>query len=86
MEKVKKWFKWLLHEMVLFLEYPVDYITEVGDDLKQKSGKDKIIKIAKLIVMVYVCALTVEFILFFIVIGALIGANMEFEDDLWFIP
>lgn len=85
MDKIKKWVKWVLHELVLFLEYPVDYIVEVGDDLKQSTGTDKIKKIAKLIVTIYLCALTVQFIMFFIVVGAVFGANIGYEDDLWFI-
>ena len=86
MDKFKKRVKWLLHELVLFLEYPVDYIVEVGDDLKQRTGTDKINTIAKLIVMVFLCVLTIHFILFFIVLGAVFGANIGYEDDLWFIP
>ena len=84
MDRFIKWFKRKMHGLVLFLEYPVEYIVDFGDDLKQKSGKEKIIKIVKFIATIYICTLTIQFIILFILLGAFIGNTYEYEDELWF--
>ena len=49
-EKAKKLLTYLTNEFMIFLEYPLDYIEEFGDDMKKLDTTDKVIKIGKLLI------------------------------------
>ena len=67
MGAIKEWFLGKMNEFILFLEYPVDYIVEFGDDLKERSTGGKIAKIAKIIISIYICIL-IFYVLFVVAV------------------
>lgn len=73
MSGVKEWFLRTINELILFLEYPVDYIVEFGDELKTCSTGGKIAKIAKTLVGVYLCLMVIYLLIFVVLLYAFLG-------------
>ena len=77
-----KWFKQKMHEFLLFLEYPIDYIVEFGDKLKQQTLGGKALTVLKLVVTVYLCyAISELLVIAFLGMVFLAGNAFEYEDD-----
>ena len=69
--KVKDWFFDTVNELILFLEYPLDYIIEFGDDLKKQDTTGKIVKIGKLLITIYLC---IQLVMLIVVVGVVLIA------------
>ena len=80
MEQVKKWFFEKMNEFILFLEYPLDYIEEFGDELKRLSSGERVLKIGKALISIYLCILLIEFILFAVLFFAFLGGPSSGEN------
>ena len=82
MEKIKRWFKRKMHEFLLFLEYPIEYIVEFGDKFKQQSLGQKALTILKLLVTIFLCVILSELVVFVILCGAVfVGNSFEYDDE-----
>lgn len=82
MEKIKRWFKRKMHEFLLFLEYPIEYIVEFGDKFKQQSLGQKALTILKLLVTIFLCFILSELVVFVILCGAVfVGNSFEYDDE-----
>lgn len=79
-EKVKDWFFDMMNELILFLEYPLDYIIEFGDDLKNQDTTGKVIKIGKLLVTVYLCIQLIMLVLFLVLLFVFLGGGSSAGD------
>ncbi|MBO5998543.1 MAG: hypothetical protein J6P87_02510 [Lachnospiraceae bacterium] len=75
MEKAAEWFFGKINELILFLEYPVDYIVEFGDDLKRLSTGGKIAKVAKMLVTMYICLMIIYILIFVVLLHAFLGGR-----------
>ena len=85
-DKAKKLFEKLTNEFMIFLEYPLDYIEEFGDDLKKLDTTDKIIKIGKLLISIFLLGqLVIGMIFAVIVILSLSGdgSSPSVAEDLY---
>ena len=85
-EKAKKLLEKLTNEFMIFLEYPLDYIEEFGDDLKKLDTTDKIIKIGKLLISIFLLGqLVIGMIFAVIVILSLSGdgSSPSVAEDLY---
>ena len=81
MGKIKRWFKRKMYEFLLFLEYPVEYIVEFGDKLKQQSLGQKALTILKLLVTIYLCFILSELVVLLILCAAVFaGDTLEYDD------
>ena len=67
-DKAKKLFEKLTNEFMIFLEYPLDYIEEFGDDLKTLDTTDKIIKIGKLLISIFLLGQLVIGMIFAVIV------------------
>ena len=82
MEKIKRWYKRKMHELLLFLEYPIEYIVEFGDKFKQQSLGQKALTILKLLVTIFLCFILSELVVFVILCGAVfVGNSFEYDDE-----
>ena len=82
MEKIKRWFKRKMHEFLLFLEYPIEYIVEFGDKFKQQSLGQKALTILKLLVTIYLCFILSELVVLVILcVAVFAGDSLEYTDD-----
>ena len=61
---MKDWFFRKINEFILFLEYPVDYIVDFGDELKQLSTSGKAVKVAKMLASMYICLMMIYLLIF----------------------
>ena len=75
MEKIEKWVFEKINEFILFLEYPLEYIEEVGDKLKTKNAAGKTFMIAKMAITAYVCVQLVLLGLFVIILFEVLGVK-----------
>ncbi len=80
-EKIKNWFFRKMNEFILFLEYPLDYILEFGDELKTLDTAGKVIKIGKLLISAYLCVQIIMFLLFVVLFFAFFGAGAPAGGD-----
>ena len=80
-EKIKNWFLKKMNEFILFLEYPMDYIVEFGDELKTLDTSGKVIKIGKLLISAYLCVQIVMFLLFAVIVIVLFGSGAPAGGD-----
>ncbi len=80
-EKIKNWFFRKMNEFILFLEYPLDYILEFGDELKTLDTTGKVIKIGKLLISAYLCVQIIMFLLFVVLFFAFFGTGAPVGDD-----
>lgn len=80
LEKVKDWFFDMVNELILFLEYPLDYIIEFGDDLKKQDATGKIIKIGKLLITIYLCIQLIMLVLFVVLLFVFLGGGSSAGD------
>ncbi len=70
-----------MHEFLLFLEYPVEYIVEFGDKLKQQSLGQKALTILKLLVTIYLCFILSELVVLLILCAAVFACDtLEYDD------
>ena len=75
MEKIEKWFFEKMNEFVLFLEYPLEYIEEVGDKLKTKSTAGKTAMIVKMAITAYICVQLVLLAIFVFLLFEILGVK-----------
>ena len=75
MGKAKDWFLGKINELILFLEYPVDYIVEFGDELKGLDTGGKIMRIAKKAFVMYICLMIIYLLVFFVLLYAFLGGG-----------
>ena len=67
-EKARTFLEYLANEFMLFLEYPLDYIEEFGDELKELDTTGKIIKIGKLLIAIFLLAQLVVGMVFAVIL------------------
>ena len=75
MDGMKEWFLKKINEFILFLEYPVDYIVEFGDELGKLSTGGKAVKVAKMLVSMYVCLMIIYLLIFVALLFAFLGGG-----------
>lgn|GEM_PF-4191161 len=73
--KALDWFMDKMNELIIFLEYPIDYIVEFGDDLKQLSMGKKVLKIGKTLLMIYLSILAVFLVIFLVLLNTFLGSG-----------
>lgn len=85
-DKAKKLLEKLTNEFMIFLEYPLDYIEEFGDDLKKLDTADKIIKIGKLLIGIFLLGQLVIGMIFAVIVLLSLsggGSSTSVGEDLY---
>ena len=85
-EKAKKLLTYLTNEFMIFLEYPLDYIEEFGDEMKKLDTTDKIIKIGKLLIGIFLLMQLVFGMIFAVILCLSLsdnGSGRSVAEDLY---
>ena len=75
MDGIKDWFFKKMNEFILFLEYPVEYIVEFGDELGKLSTGGKVIKVGKTVVSMYICLMIIYLLIFAVLLYLFLGGG-----------
>lgn len=78
MDMLLKLFDWAnnkFEEFMIFLEYPLDYIEEYGDSLKELDTGHKVLKVGKSLLSIYAFVLLIYLLIFVALWKFLLGGS-----------